>query len=243
MDEQNRHTSFMQTFVSVDCVILGFDKEQLHVLLVQRNTPTPNGNDLKLPGSLIYQDEDADEAAHRVLNELTGIKKMTLKQFKSFTSPRRTSNPDDIAWLEIAYNNKINRLITIAYLSLCKIDRKLHVVSKYKTVDWCPINELPQMPFDHNQIVEEALGEIRTWVEYDPAVIFELLPVKFTATELRHLFEAIYRKTYDVRNFHKKLAAMEYVVALDERQQGVSHRAARYYKFDRVLYNKFRIKN
>lgn len=241
--DKNKQVEFMQTFVSVDCVVFGFDKEQLNVLLVQRNTPTPNGSDLKLPGSLIFQEEDADTAAHRVLNELTGIKKMTLKQFKSFTSPTRTSNPDDVAWLEIAYNNKINRLITVAYLSLCKINRKLHVVSKYKTVDWCPIDNLPQMPFDHNQIVEESLNEIRTWVEYDPAVIFELLPSKFTAAELRKLFESIYRRTYDVRNFHKKLASMEYVVALDEKQEGVSHRAARYYKFDKVIYNKLRIKN
>lgn len=242
MEEKNKQNHFMQTFVSVDCVVFGFDKEQLHVLLVQRNTPTPNGSDLKLPGSLIFQEEDADEAAHRVLNELTGIRKMTLKQFKSFTSPKRTANPDDVAWLEVAYNNKINRLITIAYLSLCKINRKLHVVSKYKTVDWRPIDQLPDMPFDHNQIVEESLNEIRRWVEYDPAVIFELLPAKFTATELRKLFEAIYRRKYDVRNFHKKLSCMEYVVALEERQQGVSHRAARYYKFDRIAYNKLRVK-
>lgn len=238
--ETGKKDQFMQTFVSVDCVVVGFNNNQLHVLLVQRNTPTSNGQDLKLPGSLIYQHEDADEAAHRVLNELTGIKKMTLKQFKSFTSPQRTSNPDDIAWLEIAYNNKINRLITIAYLSLCKIDRKLNIVSKYKAVDWCPLSDLPQMPFDHNRIVEESLKEIRTWVEYDPAVIFELLPVKFTAAELRHLFEAIYRKKYDVRNFHKKIQGMEYVVPLEEKQQGVNHRAARFYKFDKVLYKKIR---
>lgn len=235
-----KDTQFMQTYVSVDCVVLGFDKNQLNVLLVQRNNTTEGGRDLKLPGSLIFQEEDADEAAHRVLNELTGIKKMTLKQFKSFTSPGRTSNPDDVAWLEIAYNNKINRLITVAYLSLCKISRKLNVVSKYKTVDWCPVDMLPAMPFDHNQIVEEALNEIRSWAESDPAILFELLPVKFTAAELRHLYEAVYRRKYDVRNFHKKMVTMEYLIPLEEKQQGVSHRAARYYKFDRIIYKKLR---
>ena len=240
MKTQADANDFMQTFVSVDCVVFGFDKNRLNVLLVQRNESLPGERDLKLPGSLIYQEEDADDAAHRVLNELTGIQKMALKQFKSFTSPTRTSDPNDIAWLEVVYNNKVNRLITIAYLSLCKIDRKLNIVSKYKTVDWCPIDNLPQMPFDHNQILEESINEIRSWVEYDPAVIFELLPAKFTATELRFLYEAIYRKKYDIRNFHKKIAGMKYVVPLEERQTGVSHRAARYYKFDKVLYKKLK---
>jgi hypothetical protein len=241
MNEGVSNIQFMRTYVSVDCVVFGFDKKQLNVLLVQRNTPTPNGKDLKLPGSLIYQEEDADKAAHRVLNELTGIKKMKLRQFKSFTSPQRTANLDDVAWLEIAYHNKIDRLITIAYLSLCKINRRLNVVSKYKIVDWNPVNNLPRMPFDHNQIVEESLKEIRSWVENEPAILFELLPTKFTAAELRNLYSAIYHREFDVRNFHKKIAGMEYIVPLDQKQQGVSHRAARLYKFDRILYNKRKV--
>ena len=231
-------TQFIQTYVSVDCVVFGFDGKSLNVLLVRRNTEKEEAQDLKLPGSLVYNEEDADIAAHRVLKELTGIKKMTLKQFKSFTSPQRISNPDDIRWLEYAYNNKIDRLITISYLSLCKIDRKLNVVSKYKTVEWCPVNKLPKMPFDHNMIVEESLGEVRHWLEYDPSIAFELLPSKFTVAELRHLYEAVYRKSYDVRNFHKKIVGMEYIVPIEEWQSGVSHRAARFYKFDKILYRK-----
>ena len=229
---------FIRTYVSVDCIVFGFDGRRLNVLLVQRNADIRNNRDLKLPGSLIYQEEDADIAAHRVLYELTGIRKMTLKQFRSFTSPQRIANPNDVVWLEFAYNNKIDRLITIAYLSLSRINRKFNIVSKYKTVEWCPVDNLPDMPFDHNQIVEESLEEIRRWVEYDPAVLFELLPAKFTASELRSLYEAIHRRTYDVRNFHKKMSAMEYLVPLDETQKGVPHRAARYYKFDRNIYRK-----
>jgi hypothetical protein len=226
----------MQTFVSVDCVIFGCERDQLKVLLVQRNTPLSNEKGLNLPGRLIFQEVTADEAAHRVLNELTGIRKMTLKQFKSFTSPDRIANPDDVAWLEVAYNNKINRLITVAYLSLCKINRKFNLISKYKAVEWCPISKLPTMPFDHNQIVAESLTEIRSWIQSDPKVLFELLPRKFTATEIRNLFEAIYQKKQDVRNFNKKLAAMDYVVPLEEKQTAVSHRAARLYKFDKKRY-------
>jgi hypothetical protein len=229
---------FMRTYVSVDCVVFGFDNTQLNVLLVERNTQLSCLRDLKLPGSLIYQYENADEAAHRVLKELTGIKKMTLKQFKSFTSPKRTQNPDDVGWLEFAYNNRIDRLITISYLSLCKINRRLNNVAKYQSVEWCPINELPVMPFDHNQIVEESLEEIRRWVESDPVIIFEILPSKFTESELRKLYEAIYRKKLDIRNFHKKISGIDYIVPLDERQTGVPHRAAKLFKFDKILYNK-----
>ena len=144
-------TLFIHTYVSVDCVVFGFDSESLNVLLIRRNTEKEEGQDLKLPGSLIYQDEDADIAAHRVLKELTGINKMALKQFKSFTSPQRTSNPDDVNWLE---------------------------------------------------------------------------------------YEAVYRKKYDIRNFHKKIIGMEYIVPTGEWQSGVAHRAARFYKFDKVLYKK-----
>ena len=233
--------AFMKTHVSVDCVVFGFDKDQLYVLLVQRNTLSNNGKNLKLPGSLIYQPEDADEAASRVLNELTGIRKMKLRQFKTFTSPMRTADNDDVDWLEQEYHNKIDRLITIAYLSLCKITRKLNVVSKYSTVEWCPVDRLSKMPFDHNQIVEESLKEIRNWVEYEPDTLFELLPTKFTVTEFRLLYEAIYSKNYDARNFYKKMAQMKFILPLNEYQKDVKHRAARYYKFDRVAYNKRRI--
>lgn len=241
MVAEGKDCGFMRTFVSIDCVVFGFDKKQLNVLLVQRQTASMEESSLKLPGSLIYQEEDADKAAGRVLNELTGIKKMTLRQFKTYTSLQRTANPADVEWLKLEYHNQIDRLITIAYLSLCKTDRKLNTVSKYRTVDWYPVSELPQMPFDHNQIVVESLQAIRAWGEHEPAVLFELLPTKFTAAELRCLYEAIYHKTCDVRNFQKKLAGMEYVVPLDERQEGVAHRAARLYKFDRVLYNKRKV--
>ena len=228
---------FMQTHVSVDCVIFGFDKNQLSVL-VQRNTGVSNDKETKLPGSLIYQKENADEVAYRVLYEQAGIDDMKLKQFKCFISLQRTANPDDADRLEDTCGNKENRLITIAYLSICKIDRELNIFPKHKTVAWCPFDKLPQLPFDQNQIVEEALNEIRTWVEYEPSIIFELLPNKFTASEFRRLCEAIYRKKYDARNFHKKMSRMRYLIQLEEKQKKVPHRAGHYYRFNKVSYRK-----
>lgn len=231
---------FIHTFLSVDCVVFGFDNDQLKILLVRRSDVTTDEKDFKLPGSLIYNEEDVDDAAMRVLFELTGIKKISLKQFRCFSSPDRAMNPADRKWLDKEYQPNIERLITVAYLALCKVDRRLNNISKYKLTEWTTINNVPSMPFDHNQIVKESLREIRRWVEYDPALVFELLPHKFTISQLHKLYEAIYNRKIDIRNFHKKVAAMFYIVPLDERQQGVAHRAARYFKFDKKSYNKLK---
>lgn len=230
---------FIHTYLSVDCVIFGFDNDQLNILLVKRDVVPNETRYLKLPGSLIYDQEDMDDAALRVLFELTGIKKMPLKQFRCFASPDRANNPMDMKWLDKAYQPNINRLITVAYTALCKIDRKLVNISRYNTY-WSPLNALPDMPFDHNLIVKESLNEIKRWIETEPSIVFELLPQKFTISNLHKLYEAIYGKKIDISNFHKKVALMPYVVAQKEKEKGVSHRAARYYKFDKKEYNKLK---
>ena len=96
------------------------------------------------------------------------------------------------------------------------------------------------LAFDHNLIIKEAMIYIRQYVEINPSSLFDLLPRKFTASQLRTLYELVYGRQYDVRNFHKKIALMEYVVPMEEKQQGVAHRAARYYRFDKKIYNKIR---
>lgn len=221
--------------LSVDCVLLGFDGEDLKVLLVERTDTmhSQNFNDMKLPGRLIYEHEDLDDAAHDVLKDLTGIDHSYLKQFKTFGSPSRTSNPRDVKWLENAVKLKIGRLVTVAYLSFIRITHCLNVPSPDYKAYWHPVCELPDLAFDHNDIINEAHAELQRYVELDPAILFELLPAKFTATELRKLFEKIYNKKLDVRNFHKKIESMPYVVRLDEWQKKVPHRAARYYRFDK----------
>lgn len=228
--------------ISVDCVVIGFDGEQLKVLLVKR-AGEENGevyHDMKLPGSLIYMDEDLDEAAQRVLYELTGLKNVNLMQFKAFGSKNRTSNPKDVRWLERAMQSKVERIVTIAYLSMVKIDRTLDKNLDDHQACWIALKDIKTLAFDHNLIIREAMTYIRQFVEFNPSMLFELLPRKFTAAQLRTLFELVYDKSVDVRNFHKKIAMMEYVVPLEEKQQGVAHRAARYYKFDKKIYNKVR---
>jgi hypothetical protein len=230
------------THISVDCVVIGFDGEQLKVLLVKRDGEE-NGkvyHDMKLPGSLIYMDEDLDEAAQRVLHELTGIRNVRLVQFKAFGSKDRTSNPKDVQWLERAMQLKVDHIITIAYLAMVKIDHTLENYLDESQACWVVLKDVKTLAFDHNLIIKEAMARIRHLVDAEPLMLFELLPRKFTALQLRTLFEVIYDKPIDVRNFHKKIAMMEYVVPLDEYEQGVSHRAARYYKLDKKMYNKMR---
>lgn len=219
--------------ISVDCVVVGFDGEQLKVLLVKRETE--EAHDMKLPGSLIYMDENLDEAAQRVLEELTGLKNQPLVQFKAFGSKNRTKNPQDRLWLERATQEKVQSIVTIAYFSTV---RSLTRIPDEFQAEWVGIKDVKELAFDHNQILNEALGYIRNYAELNPSLLFELLPRKFTALQMRVLFGLVYAKEFDVRNFHKKIAMMEYVVPLEERQTKVAHRAARFYKFDRKIYNK-----
>ncbi len=231
-------SSFIHTYVSVDCVVFGFDREnQLNILLVQRHLSDVPERQNRLPGSLILSNEDVDDAAERVLHELTGIKKMVLKQFRCFADPNRASSEYDIKWMQKEYQHQIDRIITVAYLSLCKIDHKINS-TKYDTVDWCPVDKVPLLPFDHNKIINESLTEIRKWIESDFSIIFELLPKKFTIRQLYKLYGALSEKSIDIKNFHKKVSSFSYIIPLDEIETNVSHRAARYYKFDAKIYKK-----
>lgn len=243
MQSIENKTPLANNHISVDCVVFGFDGQQIKVLLVKRVGEEDGQvfHDMKLPGSLIYMDEDLDDAAARVLRELTGIKNVNLMQFKAFGSRNRTSNPKDVHWLERAMKSKVERIVTIAYVAMVKINRLLSQTLDEYQACWVGLNDIKTLAFDHNLIIREALVYIRQIVEFNPSILFDLLPRKFTASQLRILFELIYDKQVDVRNFHKKIAMMEYVVPLDEKQSGVPHRAARYYKFDRKIYNKKKI--
>ena len=225
-------------YVSVDCVLLGFDGEQLNVLIVRQSGKGgehSTGN-YKLPCSLIYMDENLDEAAQRVLNQLTGLVHVNMMQFKAFGGADRLKNPSDSVWLERFHhlNHHIERIVTIAYTSLLRIDRRVEKLEGGYEARWIPIGELPKLAFDHNDIVLEAVESVKQKSTLDPTLLFDLLPRKFTAAQLRDVIENVQGVTIDVKNFHKKLATMPYVMPLEEKEDGVNHRAARYYKFKRI---------
>jgi len=221
--------------VSVDCVVFGFDGEKMKVLLIERTIEENNElyNDKKLPGSIILANEDLDEAATRILNELTGLKNIYLSQFRSFGNPKRTENPRDILWLENTMQLKIGRIVTVAYVALIKIDRKIQVKKENTQINWYDLNEVSKMnlAFDHADIIKKGIEHIRHNLDIEPHLLFELLPRKFTITQLQTLYDTIHQERSDVRNFRKKVAQWPYVVALDEKEEGVPHRAARLYKY------------
>ena len=228
--------------ISVDCVVLGFDGEKLRVLLVKRNGEEDGKvfHDMKLPGGLIYTDENLDDAARRVLRELTGFKNINLLQFKAYGSKDRTKNQKDVHWLERAIQMKVDRIVTIAYIALVRINRSLASASHQHEIGWVPLAEVGELAFDHNIILGDAIDAVRRQAEDDPSYLFDLLPPKFTILQLRTLYERVNGKRQDVRNFQKKVNQLDYVVALDEREQGVAHRAARLYRFDRKMFRRTR---
>jgi len=227
--------SIYNPHVSVDCVVFGFDGEKIKVLLIERSITEQNElyNDKKLPGSIILADENLEDAATRVLTELTGLKNIYLSQFMSFGNPSRTSNPRDILWLENTMQLKIGRIVTVAYVALIKIDRKIQVKSDNTQANWYNLNEVPDinLAFDHAEIIKKGLEHIRHNMDIEPHLLFELLPRKFTISQLRVLYDTVHETRSDVRNFQKKVAQWPYVVALDEVEEDVPHRAARLYKY------------
>lgn len=221
--------------VSIDCVIFGFDGSQLKVLLIERSIVNQNEqyNDKKLPGSIILSNEDLDDAANRVLTELTGLKNIYLSQFRSFGNPKRTENPRDIFWLENTMNLKIGRIVTVAYVALIKIDRKIQFKTETTQANWYDLKELASMnlAFDHAEIIEKGIEHIRHRLDIEPNMMFELLPKKFTISQLRTLYDTLHQTKSDVRNFQKKVSQWSFLVPLDEMETGVPHRAARLYKY------------
>ncbi|MBP9883648.1 MAG: NUDIX hydrolase [Chitinophagales bacterium] len=212
---------------SVDCVIFGFDDEELKVLLVERNEP-PFKSWKAIPGNLVFDQENIDDAAERVLYELTGLRNIFLEQFYSFGSIDR--HPQ-------------GRVITVAYYSIIKRnDNGLHPVSGYaKTAYWWPADRIPKLAFDHNEIVEKALQTLRHKISYEP-IGFELLPEKFTLTQLQHIYEAILQKRIDKRNFRRKMLSYGLLTELNQKQKGVSHRAASFFKFNKSRYRSLKKK-
>lgn len=228
--------------VSVDCVIFGFDGERLKVLLIDREQHIENDQDkvYALPGNLIRNDENLDEAAERVLRELTGLHDIFLEQFGSFGDPERLTKEHDLLWLKSIRAQPDARVITVAYYSLIRSDEiELHASGFAKDAKWHNIDELPSLGFDHAEIIDTALKELKFKSKYQP-IGFELLPEKFTLGQLQKLYEAILNTELDKRNFRRKILKMSFLVPSQEKQIGVPHKPARYFTFDKDKYQDYK---
>lgn len=217
---------YAKSAVTVDNVIFGFDDGALKVLLIKRGEP-PYENQWALPGNFVYPNEDLNAAAGRVLYELTGLKDVYLEQVRTFGEVNR---------------HPMGRVITVAYFSLIKIkEYQLQGTNRLsQRAEWISFTEAIDLAFDHDAILDACFRRLQRRVRMRP-VGFELLPKKFTLTELQHLYEAILQpdKKIDKRNFRKKILSMKILVDLKEAQEGVAHRPAKLYKFDKKKYQRF----
>lgn len=208
--------------ITIDCVIFGFNKENLEVLLVQHAVGESVGK-WGLVGGWLLTQETADSAAQRILYELTSVNNIYLEQLKAFTDPKRV--------VEL-------RVITIGYYTLVnKENYNIKAGVALREAKWYKIDEVPNLIFDHNEILDFSLAQLRNRVRQAP-VGFNLLPEKFTLLQLMHLYEEILGIELDKSNFRRKILHMKLLVALDEKQKDVSHRAAKLYKFDSEIYEK-----
>ncbi|MFC0075424.1 NUDIX domain-containing protein [Flavobacterium procerum] len=206
--------------ITIDCVIFGFDKGSLEVLLVQHAEGISKGK-WGLPGGWIYKKESTDNAAHRLLNELTGLDNIYLEQLKAFGEPDRFP---------------LRRVITIGYYALVKRE-DYNIKAGFTAADakWYKIDSIPNLIYDHNEILAYSLKHLRQRVRQAP-IGFNLLPKKFTLLQLMQLYEEILGVEMDKSNFRRKILHMKLLAALDEKQQDVSHRAAQLYKFEPEIY-------
>jgi 8-oxo-dGTP diphosphatase len=206
--------------LTVDCVVFGMDEGDLKVLLIKRGVE-PFAGKWALPGGFVRMDESLDDAARRELEEESGIRPSHLEQLYTFGEPGRDPR---------------GRVVTVAYFALVKLsDHRVHASTDAREAAWFSVWDTPKLAFDHADILGTALQRLKGKVRYQP-IGFELLPPKFTLTQLQRLYEIILERELDKRNFRKKILSMDLLEELDEVEQDVSHRAARLYRFDHKKY-------
>jgi 8-oxo-dGTP diphosphatase len=206
--------------LSVDCVIFGFDENQLEVLLIRSDLKKFKSK-WSLLGDLVKPDEDLDAAAYRILKERTGLDDVYLEQVHTFGTKNR---------------HPAGRVVTVAYCSLINVQHhKLKILDN--ELHWHKVNGVTDLAFDHNEIFETSLLQLQKRVQEHP-LGFSLLPNKFSLRELQNLYEAILGIKLDRRNFRKKFFSMDFLVDLDEIEQNVPHRPGKLYKFDYEKYEK-----
>jgi 8-oxo-dGTP diphosphatase len=210
--------------VTVDIVIFTIQSGELRVLLVKRAAPPFQGQ-FAIPGGFVHEGESLEQAAIRELREETGVAEIYLEQLYSFGDPKRDPR---------------GRVITVAYFALIAADHPLEAGTDAAEADWWPFDRLPPLAFDHGKILHYALERLRNKLEYT-TVGFQLLPEKFTMTELQEVYETILGKKLDKRNFRRKLALLKILKPLSEYRRG-GQRPAQLHKFQAARFEKLKDK-
>lgn len=214
----------LNSIFTADCVIFGFHESQVKVLLIERNE-YPYKGWWGLPGFFVEHDETIDEAVQRILYEHTGLRDIYMEQLYTFGDLKR--HPQ-------------GRIITVSYYAMLRLEDQVALTphSDYvRQAVWHPMDKLPELAFDHSHIIEKSIEKIRRKINHSP-IVFELLPEKFTLTQLQQVYEALWGTKLDKRNFRKKMLNYNILKETNEKQKNVSYRAARLYKFDKRKYAK-----
>lgn len=218
---RNYYSKNPKFYLSVDCIIFGFSEGKLNLLLLKRNFKPAQG-EWSLMGGFVQQDESVDDAAKRVLFELTGLDNVYMEQVGAFGAPDR---------------DPCGRVVSIAYYALVNIDEYDRELVASHNAYWVDIHELPPLIFDHDEMVAQARALMKVKSSNEP-IGFNLLPDLFTLSNLQSLYEAIYDEPIDKRNFRKKIAEMDFIEVTDKIDKMSSRRGAALYKFNRRAYRK-----
>lgn len=211
--------SGQRVLLAIDCIIFGFDGANIKLLLIHRNME-PEKDKWSLMGGFVNEKETPDEAANRVLEQLTGLKNVYMEQLHVFGAPDR---------------DPVERTVSIAYFALIDIHQYEQQLTHAHHAEWFMLNELPDLIFDHNEMVKLAKKQLRYKAALHP-ILFQLLPEKFTIPQLQSLYEGIYQSKLDDRNFSRKILSTGLLVKLPEKEKLSSKKGAFYYRLDQSHY-------
>lgn len=225
LDKTSVYKDQERILVAVDCVLFGFDSNRLNLLLFKRKVEPLKGS-WSLVGAFIKDDLSLGDAAKDILFETTGLKDIYLDELQTYSKVDR--DPGD-------------RVISVAFYSLIRIDEFDMQFVENHDAHWFDYNEIPELILDHNQMVQDALAKLRRRAMIQP-LVFELLPEKFTILQLQSIYECIFQKRFDDRNFRKKIIAFDILTKTNEKDKSSSKKGAFLYSFDRKKFDKFLVK-
>ncbi|MDG3581709.1 NUDIX hydrolase [Galbibacter pacificus] len=217
----NSYSKEDKVLLAVDCIIFGFDNEELKILLIKRDFKPEKGK-WSLMGGFLKQNETLDDSANRILHTLTGINNIYMEQLYGFSKIDR---------------DPVERTISVAYYALINIEEHNEELIEKYSARWFNVKEAPKLIFDHDQMVNHAIRRLRYRTSNKP-IGFELLPEKFTMRQLQKLYEAILDEELDKRNFINKINSLDILVKLKEKDMTSSRKGSYLYRFDKDKYDK-----
>jgi ADP-ribose pyrophosphatase YjhB (NUDIX family) len=218
MQYYKEHPTF---HVAVDSIIFGFDQGELRLLIHKRQFEPAKG-EWSLFGGFVQQDESLDEAASRILYEHTGLRDIYMEELQAYGEVGR---------------DPAGRVISVTYFSLIPAKEFTEASNSKSGATWVSLSNLPPLIMDHNKMVAKGLRRLKRRASTQP-IGFELLPGEFTIPQLQALYEAIYQKELDKRNFRKKILAMDMLIKLEAKDKSSSRKGAYLYRFDKNKYQK-----